>query len=581
MRKISVITVIICSLLLVTNFLYPYDYKNIGLTNPRAVSLKMLQQKLQQANGSIPDDLNKFCGVNRIVGYIVDKKNRDVILVGNVDKTLPPLYLDDFVVALRNVWGKYDQLKGNTLYHHDPGCSIDPSPRYLAKLKKITKQFQEAKDAAKIEKAIEKWKDVCSEHQLVTVFGIPFHTRFAKIMVEADYHMKQLVNGGDSLNNLWFSSMSELQADQIKELIRSRKSVFIPAADLNRFWFAPGENSYLESDGIVAIRFCPVTLMTEKEQFTQKGKRGGTGRAAPNALKFAREFTASFFEIADKRPIYRQLENLYRFVALAKIIKCRAPHRQAGLNLDYLLVKYPLRPVTVRKKVPGRFNVTRVKYPLKNNGEEGERIFKIWVPNCGGVTIDMKTKPRQFKKDKSNALDDLKQKTIDERTQLNTAAWNLSKNLLTSIEAKTVSNKKAGDEYHAIVLLDSHGALSNGHIAIMLGNEKDGYMYYSKNGKNKKNSKDHYNTFGEFKYFQPKYDKAFQIDISKTQWKKMKRKAEKDINTPYKLVLNDCADFTRKVLKEGNLEYGKHSRLQPKSYFSYVKSNNKGKALKR
>jgi hypothetical protein len=82
------------------------DFANF---NGRAISLKVLQQKLEALHGtnSRPTNLYYLCGINRIIGYVVDEANRDIILIGKVDKKLPPLYLDDFVVALRNAWGKY------------------------------------------------------------------------------------------------------------------------------------------------------------------------------------------------------------------------------------------------------------------------------------------------------------------------------------------------------------------------------------------------------------------------------------------------------------------------------------------
>jgi len=59
-----------------------------------------------------------LCGITRIDGYVIDKENHDIILIGETDPKLPTLYLDDFVVALRNVWLKYAKLKGKFIDIH-------------------------------------------------------------------------------------------------------------------------------------------------------------------------------------------------------------------------------------------------------------------------------------------------------------------------------------------------------------------------------------------------------------------------------------------------------------------------------
>src|SRR5262245_22985863 len=89
--------------------------RTIKLTSDfRAISLKSLQERLKvcQPSNSCPPAILQLAGIKRVIGVTADEKNRDLIIFGQSDKTSPPLYLEDFVVALKSVWRKYAQLEG-------------------------------------------------------------------------------------------------------------------------------------------------------------------------------------------------------------------------------------------------------------------------------------------------------------------------------------------------------------------------------------------------------------------------------------------------------------------------------------
>jgi hypothetical protein len=48
------------------------------------------------------------------------------------------------------------------------------------------------------DKYIADWKRECEKDEAVNVFGIPFDTHFAQVMVKADYDLKRLSDGSDS-----------------------------------------------------------------------------------------------------------------------------------------------------------------------------------------------------------------------------------------------------------------------------------------------------------------------------------------------------------------------------------------------
>jgi len=74
---------------------------------------------------------------------------------------------------------------------------------------------------------------------------------------------------------------------------------------------------------------CPVKLLTE-EIYSSKGSLFGVGGQNSLAAEFANKFTSVYEQVSQNRPIFVELENLFRFVALTNIIK---------YNFDNVLVK--------------------------------------------------------------------------------------------------------------------------------------------------------------------------------------------------------------------------------------------------
>jgi len=406
MKKWNIIFLLLVSVLILgTTIQLPADdYSNF---QGRAISLKVLQQQARdfQNKGSMPTTLYYLCGITTIHGYLVDEANKDIILIGSVDKKKPPLYLDDFVIALRNAWMKYTELIGNTNYYSNPGCSIDPDPAVMGKIDEITKQIRESSsnDQANV---LRQWDNVCKSPQKVRVMGVPFNSHFAWVMVNADYDMKKIVDGTDELNLLWFSSLSDLIMNEVKTVHIHGRASSGANGSMNRFWFYPGEYRFLEDDGAVMIETCNVKLLTEEEHLTSNGDISGTGCPNPIAETFVKDFSTFYHEIAAQRPIYQELENLFRFVALAKAMKMKAPHEKVGLSLDYLLEQYPVSTQRVENSLPGRSNVNY--YKRQRESAQGTQLLQLWLPSCGGVAIPIQANSQNITKVKNDKIENIK-----------------------------------------------------------------------------------------------------------------------------------------------------------------------------
>jgi hypothetical protein len=352
-----------------------------------AVSLRILQERLIgiPRGGKIPEDIATFGGMTEICGYMIDEEKRDIILLGRADPSKPPLFFDDFVIALRNAWNEYAERSQNTIIYSFPGCSIDPSPKVLAKLTSIVSDVNNGDDPGSINRQITEWHKTCRENQTVRVMGVPRETRFAGIMVQADYDMKGIADGSDSLEIPGFSGLMDLRIESARRSLKQTGQIEVAPASLNRFWFFPGEVVYEAIPEFALIEKCPVELLTEEEHVTKVGTTIGTGHADPLAAEFARNLTRMYSQVSKERPIYADLEGLFREVAVAKMMRHQMASSISGLDIDYLLKAHGVARYSLVDSVPGRSFVKELSYRT----EDGDYVttMTVWFKSCGGVDI--------------------------------------------------------------------------------------------------------------------------------------------------------------------------------------------------
>ena len=387
----------------------------------RAVSLSVLQNRLQQSQPAA--GTMKMAGLTSITGYVEDKSNQDLVLLGTTNASLPPLHTEDFVVALRYAFLKYAEFKDNTYYYSYPGCSIDPQPEVLAELQQVGDQILSSTSLKRINAGIESWNRICRAPQVVSVTGIPFNSRFARVLVEADYMMKSVVDGSETLDIPGLTSLTEMNLNQIRADIDQNREISIPFSTLNRFWFYSGKNVYREDAGIVVLDQTPVELLTEAEYLNKSGQRVGKGQADPMAQRFARAFSETYPLIARQRPIYIELENLFRFIALAQVITFKDAHSHSGIDLAHLVDRFAVVRTPVKDRLPGRAHVK--KYVNSREIKGGRRTTRFWLPSCGGVTIDIRPGPDDFQPDRSGALLRLKEAVLKGRKSRDSLSWDV------------------------------------------------------------------------------------------------------------------------------------------------------------
>jgi RHS repeat-associated protein len=131
-----------------------------------------------------------------------------------------------------------------------------------------------------------------------------------------------------------------------------------------------------------------------------------------------------------------------------------------------------------------------------------------------------------------------------------------------------------GQDYILLNMVWAGAAFGFGHNACLVGNDLDGWTYYSKDGSKAGNVTKSFENFEEFQKskFADKYDRAYRVSTTREQDKKMKDYGDKNYKKSYSVweekekgattnKKENCADLTAGVGKAG----GAVDISQPKS----------------
>ena len=162
------------------------------------------------------------------------------------------------------------------------------------------------------------------------------------------------------------------------------------------------------------------------------------------------------------------------------------------------------------------------------------------------------------------------------------------------------------DGEDVIVLSAPNGAHYAGHSAVLIGNNKTGWTYYSKDGttasngligQSKPDEGRHFNSLKEFSekinnedaHRDKPYTQAYQITSTSEQDQKMMTAADKAVKSDYIIGAQDCIQATSTTLEAAGLNPGTQLTVDPTSgivveslspipviRYEFIKENNKG-----
>jgi len=347
-----------------------------------AYSLREAERRMKSPEEKSAE-LTEIGGVTQIAGMVYDERDKDMIIVGQVNKGNAKITLDDFVVAMRSV----------LLHNEYPLVSIDRT-----------------EDTPKTSKQIVRFK------------GKVENTQFGKDMLVADIILKKLSLGLLPSEPYCIQSYFSMSLDQVKRALAESLNVLplvkvedtkyffsIPTVQLqqaildsfgglepsesgqvkgqqvladyfriaSRFWFFPLNPSLAVREGVFVIQNLDIGVETEVLYAIIDGKPENDLSKIRDEIgdKFSTQMVANFGKI---RKAYLELGNiktLLDLVALAKGIK----ELRANPDLSYWLNNYKVEYVFTDTTCDLIVGICKIK------GPDGRQQF---LEISGGIELN-------------------------------------------------------------------------------------------------------------------------------------------------------------------------------------------------
>jgi hypothetical protein len=297
--------------------------ENVRRSSPlRKVSLPRLEKQIQLllATGQQPSEaMQVLAGLQRIKYVFVYPESGDIVLAGpagdwmtgkenliiSADSGQPVVRLDDLVVVLRRMLSAPDA---------SFGCLIVPRQESLARLQEFLQDSGKKSISPGQRKT---WLESLRSRlgkQDIQVYGLDSRTRAARVMVEADYHMK-LVGMG--------LAQGVPGVRSYLDMVNFPPGQPAPPMAVLRWWFTLNYEAIqaTEDHNGFAINGQGVKVLSENERLSAEGQRIHTGESDLWTRQFAHSFTENFEALCLKYPIYGELRNIFDLALVCSLIR--------------------------------------------------------------------------------------------------------------------------------------------------------------------------------------------------------------------------------------------------------------------
>lgn len=378
----------------------------------RKISLARLQThvaRLRADGKPIPSEVQFLAGLGSIEYVFFYPDQNDVVLAGPAEgwqqiktgevvgrrSNRPALHLEDLVVALRSSFGTY----GNAPFI---GCSIDPTAEGVKNYARYVNSLG-GFDRSRANEIFNGMANAMGM-QSIRLFGIPASSRFSLKMVAADYRLKRIALGHDPAPVRHVKSYLDLAVKRSSTAARKQHRWWF-VGDFDGILHTPDNNAFALHGQAVKVVTAP-SFPTSQPVKSQKPSR--------SALRFAQSFSKHLPRIAEKMPIFAELQNLIQLAVAAELIaeKHKGSDKAANWKPNYFLdaEACPIQEFNVPTEVPSIAN-------YRNSPG------KQWVISVsGGVEIrPRELAGRKFRKESTNST--LRQVQEKSRTTATTASW--------------------------------------------------------------------------------------------------------------------------------------------------------------
>jgi hypothetical protein len=298
----------------------------------RKVSLAGMLKAVRasQENGTpVGPEVLYLGGLTAVEMVLVDPESRDIVLVGPAEAPVvgpqgtvvgdrtghPLLVFEDFILSLRSI---------DTARSAGMSCSIDPTAEGIARLQALLRRQGAVQGNPD---PLLRNMETALGPQTVTVGGVAPDSRFAHVLVAADYRMKRIGMGFEPSG-----------VDQLPSYLS-----MIPAnaatATMPRFWLEAKYDPIQRDPDELAWKLSGrrMVCLTENELAAANGERTRQGSGDPIAEKWCSQMTEHYAELATVQPIFAELQNCIDLAVVATLIRSRQLDQRAGLDLSLLL----------------------------------------------------------------------------------------------------------------------------------------------------------------------------------------------------------------------------------------------------
>lgn len=341
----------------------------------RKISLNRLEaeiKKLKAEGKPVPPEMKYLAGLNRITHVFFYPETNDIVIAGpaegfyinaenrvvGMESGKATMQLDDLIVALR-------AYAPNSSPVRVISCSIDPTPEGLQRLRNAVADVQRNARPGDEQRIVEYFKQALGLHT-VTIRGVSPKTHFARVLVEADYHMKLIGIG------------IEKPPVRITSFIEKAKPSTVSKNSLQRWYFQPKYDYVKVSEDRTAMQLDGggVELVGEDERVSAGGQRTRTGGMNRASRVFTSSFTKMYDDLADQYPLYADLRNVIDMSVAAAFIHEMDFYGKSGWSMDLFgdESQFPVERYAAPQRVEPVINAVR------KNG-------LLMTPIGGGVNI--------------------------------------------------------------------------------------------------------------------------------------------------------------------------------------------------
>ncbi|MDY0165257.1 MAG: DUF1598 domain-containing protein [Thermoguttaceae bacterium] len=375
------------------------DQKLLRPTPMRKISITRLEKVIAERNGVVTDEMRYLAGLQRAKYLFCYPESGDIVLAGpaegwvtdaagrivGISSGRPVVQLEDLVVALR----AFPPGKRPTQLI---GCSIDPTAEGLAAMQQFLRSVGSHATPGHTQFIVDGLRNNLGL-QSVSIEGIRPNTRFAQVLVEADYRMKLIGIGLEQPPVRLVSYVDRANPAQV-----SRNA-------MQRWFFTPDYESVRVSEDRLAMELVGdgVKLVGEDELVTAEGERIVAGRTNKASEAFVGSFTQKYPQLAERSPVYADLRNLVDLAITAAFIQQEGFYEKAAWSMPLLgdESKFAVERYTAPRQVE-----TAVNAIWRGN--------RLMTPVGGGVSIEAARAVREARPDEKGEVAKLRgQTTID------------------------------------------------------------------------------------------------------------------------------------------------------------------------